>query len=89
MVFMPQGRIEGGRELNRIVGNDEKYINPLVLKGKKLLIQILEYDYRFGNESVPPEYKSGWHGVYHITKHSNKAFFNNLVSKGKVIYEDS
>ena len=58
-----------------------KYNNYLVLKlrGNKLLAQILNYDFRFGNRNILDEYLDGWHGKFKIVRDSNENFYKELI----------
>ena len=70
--------VDGGFEYFKWNAKDSNHL-VLKLRGNKLLSQILNYDYRFGNRNISDEYLDGWHGKFKIVRDSNEQFYKELI----------
>lgn len=77
--------IDGGNEEHGGRSSLNQDSLHLELSARKLLDQILEYDYALKNKNSHI-YTEGYHGVYRITASSNMIYFNKLITNKKKEY---
>ena len=71
--------VDGGFDYFKVSHKESAKFTPVQLNGDKLLEQILQYDYVYGNRVVPEEFRDGWHGKFRLTENSNTSFFEKLI----------
>lgn len=71
--------VDGGFDYFKVSHKDNTKFTAIQLNGDKLLEQILQYDYVYGNRNIPEEFKDGWHGKYRLTENSNTRFYEKLI----------
>ena len=71
--------VDGGFDYFKVSHKDSAKFTPIQLNGDKLLEQILQYDYMYGNRNISEEFIGGYHGKYRLTENSNTRFFGKLI----------